>query len=66
MIEEILMGLGAAIWIAGELYAARKGEDTTTSYVRRFMRASKVGWLARAGAALFTVWLFLHFNFGLF
>lgn len=66
MIEEILMGLGAALWIAGELFAAKKGEDTTTSYVRRFMRAGKVGWLVRAGIAVFTTWLFLHFNAGLF
>lgn len=59
------MGAGAAVWIAGEVYAARKGEDTTTSYVRRFMRAGKVGWLARLGALAFTSWLWLHFNAGI-
>ena len=63
-IEEALMGLGSALWIAGELYAVAKGEDTTTSYVRRFMRVGLLGWIWRILIGGFTTWLWLHFNLG--
>lgn len=66
MIEEVFMALGAALWIAGELWAVRKGEDTTTSYVRRGKRLH--GWkgaVVRSAAVIGTVWLFGHFVFDL-
>lgn len=58
MLEEILMGLGATIWIAGELLAWRTSGDTTTKYVRM----KRVG---RVGGTLFAIWLALHFGTGL-
>jgi hypothetical protein len=64
MIEEILMGLGALLWIVGELIAAKKGEDTTTDYVRRGKRlkgfAGRAVLVAVVGG---TAWLFVHFVF---
>lgn len=62
-IEEILMGLGAMLWIAGELWAVVKDEDTTTSYVRRF---SKKWALIRFGVFIFVSWLWVHFMLGWF
>ena len=75
MIEEILMGIGALvatvgafIWTAGELHAVKKGEDTTTSYVRRGIRRNRVlralVALGTTAFVLFADWLWIHFNLG--
>jgi hypothetical protein len=61
--EEILMALGAAIWIIGEMIGVIKGEDTTTSYVRRGKHLKKVGGLVLALCVVFCTWLFGHFVF---
>ena len=61
--EEVLMGLGAFIWIVGELWAAAKDEDTTTSYVRRFAKDSVI---ARFATFIFVSWLWVHFMLGWF
>lgn len=76
MIEEVLMGLGAAVafvgilvWTAGELIGVVKDDDTTSHYVRRGRRKSgliKAGVLIfTSGLVLFFAWLWLHFNMGL-
>lgn len=65
-IEEILMALGAFLWIVGEMWAVRKGQDTTTSYVRRGKRLK--GWQGKSVLVACIVgcgWLFGHFVFNL-
>ena len=60
-LEEILMALGAFIWIVGELIAVRKGEDTTTSYVRRGKRLKRWGIVVTIAVVIGTQWLSGHF-----
>lgn len=62
-IEEILMLLGAILWITGEMIAVFvKKEDTTTEYVRKGKKLP--GWrgiVVTLMAFVGTVWLYLHF-----
>lgn len=55
------MALGALLWIVGEMVAVRKGEDTTTSYVRRGKRLKRVGVVVTVAALVGTSWLWIHF-----
>lgn len=59
------MALGAALWLAGELYAVKKGQDTTTSYVRRGEHLKHWGPYVRLACVIGCGWLFGHFVFGL-
>lgn len=61
--EELLMALGAFLWIVGELIAVRKGEDTTTSYVRRGKHLKRFGHLILVACIIGCGWLFGHFVF---
>lgn len=59
------MALGALLWIVGEMIAVRKGEDTTTSYVRRGKGIKRFGGLVLAACVIGCGWLFGHFVFDL-
>lgn len=60
-LEEVLMALGAVLWLSGETYAAYKGEDTTTSYVRRGKRIKFWGIIVLVACIIGTSWLWGHF-----
>lgn len=57
MIAAILMGLGAVVWAAGEVYAVKRGKGTTTGYVRWYARR---GFLARASIVALAAWFAGH------
>lgn len=63
-IEEALMALGALLWLVGEFVAVRKGEDTTTSYVRRG-KQKRWGSVVLVACVIGCGWLFGHFVFDL-
>lgn len=63
MIAAVLMGVGAAVWLAGELAAVLSGRrlgEPTTFYVRLFERRYLP---VRILVGVFVVWLFAHFEF---
>ena len=64
-LEEFLMALGALVWVVGELIAVRKGEDTTTSYVRRGKHVKRFGFVVLTACIVGCGWLFGHFVFDL-
>ena len=64
MIAAIGMGLGAAVWLVFELWAAFGGdpaEHPTTYYVRKAID-SRYGWAVRVLIAAGLLWAFLHFE----
>ena len=61
MTAAIVMGVGAALWLAGELYAVFSGEHPTTWYVRTYQKR----WIAvRILIIALVAWLGLHFEAG--
>ena len=60
MTAAVLMGIGAFLWLAGELYAVFRDETTTTAYIRHFQH--KWPWF-RLAMWIFLAWLVGHFEF---
>lgn len=61
MIAAVLMGVGAAVWLAGELYAVFAHETPTTGYVRMFQKRWPI---IRVLMVAFLAWLAVHFELG--